>query len=128
MVWQKCFCQSYLLTVKLQMATQMPLKEQSSSHLIGISTDGAASTSEADNGIMNKIRHESCTWCLLCCTEIKFEHVMFSKKTENIQMILTQVFTKLYNFYQYYPKRRWQLKQVDVSLQRSTEVSILTQC
>jgi hypothetical protein len=39
---------------------------------------------------------------------------------------LDSVLKKLYNFYQYYPKRMLQVKQVAESLQRSTEVSILT--
>ncbi|XP_070587501.1 zinc finger protein 862-like [Erythrolamprus reginae] len=90
----------------------------SSSHLIAIGTDGAASMIGTENGLVQKIRQNISHLIGIHCVAHRLNlSVLSSVKQAKLIDDLDSILKKLYQFYQYSPKRMRQLKQVAENLQ-----------
>ncbi|XP_073537153.1 zinc finger protein 862-like [Phyllobates terribilis] len=90
----------------------------SSSHLIAIGTDGAASMIGTENGLVQKIRQNISHLIGIHCVAHRLNlSVLSSVKQAKLIDDFDSILKKLYQFYQYSPKRMRQLKQVAENLQ-----------
>ncbi|XP_073524940.1 zinc finger protein 862-like [Phyllobates terribilis] len=90
----------------------------SSSHLIAIGTDGAASMIGTENGLVQKIRQNISHLIGIHCVAHRLNlSVLSSVKQAKLIDDFDSILKKLYKFYQYSPKRMRQLKQVAENLQ-----------
>ncbi|XP_073532536.1 zinc finger protein 862-like [Phyllobates terribilis] len=87
-------------------------------HLIAIGTDGAASMIETENGLVQKIRQNISHLIGIHCVAHRLNlSVLSSVKQAKLIDDFDSILKKLYQFYQYSPKRMRQLKQVAENLQ-----------